>query len=214
MKKRLTALFLVCLALTIVISSSVYASAAEAETIPSGSAIPQESGEEIFDEDGVLGGSRIMSPEEAEEIFTSARQRLRDKLDAAFNAPGAVVIGDGQIVKGDNPPSLDTTLPYTAIATFSSYVYTNRMFSPNSNGRISTTFNASTTDGSQTSVIIRLYRYNGYASDTFVESKNLGYASGWTDRGDQWNNLSTDYFYYFKIEKTAANTLSVEMECF
>ena len=110
--------------------------------------------------------------------------------------------------RGNNPPTSNTTLPYTASSnSISSYTYTNYKFKPKSDGKIHTSFSGSATQA--TTVTLTLYDAN--TGKAVVTKDNA--AKSWDQWGISWYNLDTSHYYYYKISKSSGGTLSFTMKC-
>ncbi|MDR2421673.1 MAG: hypothetical protein LBD49_06200 [Oscillospiraceae bacterium] len=141
-------------------------------------------------------------------------ESIKDEIERAQNDPDTAKLVEGDPLRGDNPPTVATTLPYTANGTnVQSYVYTDKLFPPNSNGRIYTSFTGQTSGGNST-VTIELYVKTPQGIHVFVDSASLGNASGWSTYANTWEGLNTSGYYYFKVTKTdTSNTITFTMAC-
>jgi len=119
-------------------------------------------------------------------------------------------------MRGDNPPTSTTTLPYSAASSstgINSYVYTNYKFKPSSLGKIHTTFTGNSNPKGN-SVTVDIYLYDATAGNVEVASYSLGSATAWSGQGVSWYNLNTSHYYYFKIVKSVGSArLVFTLDC-
>lgn len=116
--------------------------------------------------------------------------------------------------RGDYPPTLRTTLPYTTgVSVFSSYTITSYMFTPGSSGTLYVAFSGSISSGGGTSKLtVKLYRYYLNSYDVQIgEAKSLGTADAWPASGIPnvaFTDLLPGAYYYVRFEKTNSNYIT------
>ena len=101
--------------------------------------------------------------------------------------------------RGSSSPTETTSLPYTAEATISNSVYTDRMFMPNSSGEFFTKLTGKTINGSGTiEVTLTLY---DHITGKKATSYTYGPGTTFSDT-TRWYNLDPSHYYYYRITKT------------
>jgi hypothetical protein len=148
-----------------------------------------------------------------DDFYDRIFEDINSEIGLAQNDSTTSKLVEGDLLRGDNPPTYSTNLPYSAVGSdVQNHVYTDRMFPPNSNGEIYTSFSGTINSGTA-EVTIELYVYTPQGFRLLVDDKNIGEASGWTNRSDTWSGLNTSGYYYFQIVKTQSNKLSFTMNC-
>lgn len=117
-------------------------------------------------------------------------------------------------IRGDNPPTASTTLPYTGSGSaLKNFVFSNYRFQP-IGGMIYVTLNGTVSSGT-CKITVELYRSS---DDALMASRDCGTASSWYNYTPApFTGLNNSTYYYYKIVKTASspssNTISYSLRC-
>jgi len=103
------------------------------------------------------------------------------------------------LLRGDEPPTLTTTLPYTLYGNIGSYTYSAKKYKPSASGEIYTKLNGQTYYASNVRVIIELYD----SSNERILKYDCGRGHLFENVSVRWYNLQPNEYYYHKVRINA-----------
>ncbi len=117
-----------------------------------------------------------------------------------------------RLLRGDDPPTDPTDLPYTLSGNIKSYTYGSKYFKPSSIGKIHTQLTGTTYYTGNVRVIIELYDSAGNFQTDYDCGRDHRF-----DMGISWYNLNPNTDYYYKVRITnkdfAKESFKFKLKC-
>ncbi len=132
----------------------------------------------------------------AKEAEYGPRAESSYSIPISENEENVEVVYD-KVLRGNNPPTESTTLPYTLSGNIQNYTYGSKYFKPSSIGKIHTQLTGTTYYAGDVRVIIELYDSAGNFQTDYDCGRDYTF-----DMGISWYNLNPNTYYYYKVRIT------------